>query len=278
MKIDDWDVAYNNSLAVKNAAALLAGWSVQGAAYQADRRTHAEQDLSYGPGPRELLDIYLPEGDAHGTLVFVHGGYWQSSDKNEHAQFAEGARARGWRVVVVDYPLCPQVSIRQITESVCRAIEYVGQRYADGPLVLAGHSAGGHLVTYAVSQNSGLSKQSRSRIQRVISISGLHDLRPIVRAGKLNAALGLDNAEASQLSPALSTPGHAFELICVCGTDELSELRRQNALLASIWLGLGISTDCLEVAGRNHFSVMEALKTPFSHLSRLATLSEEMID
>ncbi|TLG91250.1 alpha/beta hydrolase [Pseudomonas edaphica] len=278
MNIYDWDHAYNNRLAVENSERWIASWRTQGAAYQIAQQSHAEFGINYGADAREVLDVYLPEGFAKGTLVFVHGGYWQSCSKDDHAQFAEGARARGWRVVIVDYPLCPQVSVRQIAQSVCHAIEFIALRYLDGPIVLAGHSAGGHLVTFAVSRLSHLSTQCRARIQRVLSVSGLHDLRPITFTKGLNTALELEEIEAEKLSPALSAPGHTFQLICVCGSEELPEFRRQNALLASLWLGLGGSTECFEIPGRHHFSVVDDLKTPGSHLSRLATLSEYVVD
>lgn len=272
MKIDDWDAAYSNRLAVANSAAHIAAWQTQGQAFRAARP--GQFDIAYGQHPREVLDIYSPPGTPGGTLIFVHGGYWRACSKDDHGQFAEGALARGWRVVVLDYPLCPEVSMAAIADSVRRGIEFAARQCAGGPIVLAGHSAGGQLVTQAVSRRGALTPASRERIARVVSLSGIHDLRPLLAAHELNTVLGLDGQQAVALSPVLDEPGHAFELFCACGGGELSEFRRQNALLASLWLGAGIATEHFEVPGRHHFDLVDELKSPDSRLTKLLTLAE----
>ncbi|WP_158700926.1 alpha/beta hydrolase [Phytohalomonas tamaricis] len=273
MPITDWDTAYSNRLAVTDSAALIAAWSTQSEAFARQHDARLERDLAYGRESREAFDVYHPEGDVNGTLILFHGGYWRALSKNDHHHFAAGALARGWRVVIADYPLCPTVRMSHIASCATQAIEVAVTHWHDAPVVLAGHSAGGQLVSYVVSEASGLSDAARRYIKRVVSISGVHDLRPLLNTTDLNDALRLDEQEAIELSPALGRPGHSFELVCACGGGELDEFRRQNALLANVWTGFGLDTRAIEYAGYHHFSVMDLLADAESELTRQVTLA-----
>jgi arylformamidase len=137
----------------------------------------------------------------------------------------------------------------------------------EGPLFLAGHSAGGHLVTRMISATSPLPDDVRSRIQHTVSISGLHDLRPLIKAA-MNAELRIDEAEACAESPALLAPMPNARLTCWVGSAERPEFVRQNALLANIWIGLGATTCVIEEPGRHHFDVIDGLADPDHQLTR----------
>jgi pimeloyl-ACP methyl ester carboxylesterase len=271
-RIADWDVAYSNRLAVADSAEWLAESAREAARFQADYRGRTEIDLVYGTGVRQTFDVFHPLEEPRGTLIFIHGGYWRASSKEEHWHFAAGALAAGWRVVLPEYPLCPTVRVSEISVGIAQALDVILERLPEGPVVLSGHSAGGQLASYAASGASGLSERVRSRIGRVVSISGIHDLRPLLATVDLNGSLRLDRDEAIQFSPALGEPGHDFELFCVCGGAELAEFRRQNELLANIWTGLGLTTFATEYPGLNHFSILDLLQDPDSGFTRLLTL------
>jgi arylformamidase len=268
----DWDVAYSNRLAVADSAGWLAESARKAARFQADYRGHTEINLVYGAGVRQTFDVFHPLGEPRGTLIFIHGGYWRASSKEEHWHFAAGPLAAGWRVVLPEYPLCPAVRVSGISAGIVRALEVVLERMPEGPVVLSGHSAGGQLASYAASMASGLSERARSRIGRVVSVSGLHDLRPLLATVDLNGSLRLDRDEAIRFSPALGEPGHDFELFCVCGGAELAEFRRQNELLANIWAGLGLTACATEYPALNHFTILDLLEDPDSEFTRLLTI------
>lgn len=264
-----WDSAYDNRAAVADADAWLAAWQADGEAFRAAHAARMSR-RDYGVHEREFIDIFEPEAKAIGTLVFIHGGYWRSLAAGENHQFAAGPLARGWRVAFIEYPLCPDVSLESLCDSVVAAIGDVADTVA-GDLVLAGHSAGGHLVTHAVTEHAGLTDAVRSRIRRVVSISGLHDLRPLARTTDIGGTLSLDEDRAAGLSPTLARPAFAGDLLCVVGADELAELKRQSHLLANIWTGLGLATQSQEMAGEHHFSIVEALRAPHTALTRWVT-------
>lgn len=272
--IHDWDDAYANGAHIAGADGYPTRWAAAAADFRdvMSAAGRAEIDLPYGDDPRERFDLFYPRGAPEGLAVFVHGGYWKAFDKSSWSQFAAGAVARGWAVAMPSYTLCPAARIADITHQVGHAIAIAAGRVA-GPIHLAGHSAGGHLVTRMGCTDGPLPEPLRTRLARVVSISGLHDLRPLMRT-TMNGTLQLDANEAEVESPALRSPIAGLSVICWAGAEERPEFRRQNALLANIWTGLGARTKAVEAAGRHHFSVIEELTSPASPLTE-AWLGDE---
>lgn len=262
--VADWDDAYANGAHIADAAAYPPRWAREAAAHRAAMVAagRASLGLSYGPGPREVLDLFSPAGAPVGLAVFVHGGYWRAFDGAVWSHLASGALERGWAVAVPTYPLCPDVTIAEITTRLGRAVG-AAAALAPGPIRLAGHSAGGHLACRMICRDGPLGSAVAARVGRVLSISGLHDLRPLLRTG-MNADLRLDAAGAAAESPALAAPVEGAELVAWVGAEERPEFRRQNALIANVWRGLGAATIAHEAAGRHHFDVIDDLVDPES--------------
>lgn len=265
--IEDWDDAYANGAYIEAAADYPAKWTRMAAEFRQlmTARQQAELDIVYGKGERQRLDIFRPEGDIRGLVVFVHGGYWRAFDKSSWSHLAGGAIGRGWAVAVPSYDLAPTVSISEITLQIGVAIEKAASMIS-GPIRLTGHSAGGHLVTRMICRDSPLARAPRKRIDRVVSISGLHDLRPLLKT-KMNDDLRLREAEAVAESAALNQPVKDVELVCWVGADERPEFVRQAELLANIWTGFGIKTSVHRVPAQHHFDVIDGLVDPQSALS-----------
>lgn len=270
--IQDWDDAYTNGAYIVDGAAYPAKWAKLAEAFRAEMLAagRAELDLRYGPEARATLDLFHPARTAadkpRGLAVFVHGGYWMAFDKSSWSHLAAGALQRGWAVCLPSYTLAPEARIAEITRQVASAIRFAAARVA-GPLRLAGHSAGGHLVTRMVCADSLLPDDVRGRIGHVVSISGVHDLRPLLRT-KMNATLRMDEAEAAAESPALLRPMEGCSVTCWVGSAERPEFLRQNDLLANIWTGLGAEMRCVHAEGRHHFNVIEDLADPASELTQ----------
>ena len=256
-RVDDWDDAYANGANIPGGERWPDAWVGPAADFRENSGAQAELDIAYGDHERESLDLFLPEGTPEGLFVFVHGGFWLRLDKSYWSHLAAGAMARGWVVAMPSYPLCPQVRIADISRSVAAAVAAAAGR-VDGPVRLAGHSAGGHLVSRLICGGTGLPDAVLARIDRVMSISGVHDLRPMMRT-QMNESLHIDLAEAHGESPALLEPAVDVPVICWVGANERSEFVRQNALLANVWRGLGLATDAVEEPDRHHFDVIDGL-------------------
>ena len=190
----------------------------------------------------------------------MHGGFWKAFDKTSWSHLAAGPLAHGFSVAFPSYTLCPDARIADITEEVA-AVVRLAASHVGGSVRLTGHSAGGHLATRMVCRNTPLDPETIERIERVVSISGVHDLRPLIKT-KMNDILRIDRVEALKESPALLEPVGDTRLVCWVGAGERAEFVRQNALLASIWKDLGAATASIEEPDRRHFNVVEGLAEP----------------
>lgn len=263
-QVSDWDDAYANAPNIPDGAAYPDRWAAAAAAF---RQGHAgELDIAYGPEPRNRIDLFPPAGEVRGLAVFIHGGFWLRFDKSWWSHLAAGGIARGWAVALPSYTLAPAASVDEIVAEVAQAIEAAAAR-VPGPIRLTGHSVGGHLAARMIAAPSPLAATTLARVAHVVSISGVHDLRPLLRTA-MNEKLGLTAATARAASPALLDPVAGKSLTAWVGGAERAEFRRQNALLANIWRGCNARTLAVEEPDRHHFNVIEGLSDPNSPLMR----------
>lgn len=262
--IRDWDDAYENSAYITGAEDLPALWAAQAAGFRAASgkrlQTHA-----YGPDPRHVFDLIYPEGPPKGLAVFVHGGYWIACSKDDWTHLAQGLVAQGFAVAIPSYRLAPQYLLSDIAQDVAQAIGAAAKLVA-GPIRLFGHSAGGHLVTRLVASDSPMPPDTLQRIEKLVPISGLFDLRPLARSA-YGALLHLHGGEAQSQSPLMHLPHPAFagQVTIWVGGAERPEFLRQSRLMALAWECFADLT-LHEEAGKNHFSVLDSLADPASAL------------
>lgn len=259
----DWDDAFAISDHVPGAELLPDRWSASAAAFRAASGGRVELDLAYGPGARNRLDLFRPEGATVGLVVFVHGGYWHKLDKSFWSHLAAGPLAAGWAVAIPSYTLAPGARIAEITREIGAAVEFAAGRVA-GPLRLIGHSAGGHLVARMICDDSPLPDAVAARLARVVPLSGVFDLRPLLGT-KMNDTLRLDRTEAAAESPALHDRKGEVPVTFWVGAGERPEFLRQTRAIAERWQGAGVG-DVYE-PGQNHFTVLNGLARPDSALT-----------
>ncbi|WP_082837216.1 alpha/beta hydrolase [Labrenzia sp. OB1] len=259
-QVTDWDDAYANAAHIPGAADYPQRWTEEAGTF---RKTWIEKDLGivYGETDRQRLDIFHPEGKAKGLVVYVHGGYWLKFDRSSWSHFAKGCLARGWSVCLPGYDLVPDVAISDITRQIGLAVGKACERIV-GPVRLTGHSAGGHLVTRLVCEDTPLSPKVLARIEKVVSISGVHDLRPL-RNTSMNDAFRMTEEDAVAESPALKAPSGTCPVVAWVGGDERPEFIRQSRLLSEAWPNAIFH----EEPGRHHFDVIDGLQVPDSNLT-----------
>ncbi len=187
-------------------------------------------------------------------VVFVHGGYWHLFSKAHWSHLAAGPLARGYAVAMPSYTLAPAARLAEMTAEIARACWFVGTR-VQGPMVVTGHSAGGHLA--ARMGNADLAVP----VARVVPISPLAELGPLM-ATAMNAELQIDADEAAAESPARLplAPGCAAHVWL--GAQERPAFLWQARVLAEEWA-------CPWTAdpGRHHFDVIDGLEDPASALT-----------
>jgi len=258
--IEDWDAAYLNSATVADPNDFLTAWAQAAATFRQGAR--GECDIAYGAHPRERFDLFLPDMAPKGLMAFVHGGYWKALGRESFSHLGAGALAHGWAVAMIGYPLCPEMRIAAIAGSVARGIGAAARRVA-GPIALSGHSAGGHLAARMICADSALAPEVLARVRRVVGLSGVYDLRPLRRTA-MNEILRIDAAEARAESPALLDPVGGVDVALWVGGGELPEFRRQTALLANVWTGLGARIEAAEAPGAHHYNIVDPLADPHS--------------
>jgi arylformamidase len=265
----DYEVEYNNRARVPESPALIAGWATNAAAYRA---RHAPRAMSYGPGVRNRIDFFA--GDGKGPIVvFIHGGYWQALDGSSSSHLAKGLNAHGIDVAIPSYDLCPEVTVEAIIgqmRTASRELARLGR-----PLVVSGHSAGGHLAACMLATDWPAFDVSlpADLVIAAYTISGLFDLGPLVGTS-INKAMGLDQAAARAASPLFWPAPARGSLDAVVGGNESAEYFRQSRTIVELWGKAGIATRFGTVPDANHFTAIAPLADPDSPMvSRLRELA-----
>jgi arylformamidase len=261
MSQQDRDLGLNNGVAVVASADIVAGWELRSAAMRA--RYPGYLDLRYGPRERNRID-FLKVRDKGPTLLFIHGGYWQTRAKEVFTVVAEGPMAHGINVALIGYTLAPDATLNQIVAEIHAGIGFlVAQLPAlggdGGGIVVSGWSAGGHLTSMAL---------SHPKVRAGMAISGIYDLEPI-RASYLNEKLGLDEAMSRRNSPVMQAGGPPKPLSLVVGAAELPLLRRQTADFAGHRARFGLPVTYEEISGANHFTIMNEMISPSGRITAL---------
>ena len=175
--ITDWDDAYANMAHIPGSAELPARWAADAAAF---REGHPPRDPELrrpsAPGGRSL-PARRPAAWPRG----LHPRRLLADDRSDRlVALRRGRVGAGLGRGLPGYVLAPEARISAITRDVARAVARAAEA-VDGPIRLSGHSAGGHLAARQVCDDSTLPAPVAARIESVLAISGVHDLRPLLR-------------------------------------------------------------------------------------------------
>ncbi|MGH8738459.1 MAG: alpha/beta hydrolase [Burkholderiales bacterium] len=260
---------YNNRELVPDHPQYFARWAEGSARARATMTCYLDRD--YGPAPGEKLDIFPARKGDGSVLMFIHGGYWRSLDKRDFAFFAPAWVDAGVSLAVVNYDLCPQVTVEEIVRQMLRASSWLyrhAEQYGmdEERLFVAGHSAGAHLTAMMMAALWPVyeAQLPKDLFKGGLAVSGIFDLRPLVQVGSLNSDLRLNEGAALKVSPAFLPPATRAPLYTCVGGAESSEFKRQNTLIAQRWRS-AVAGD-IAMPGHNHFSVIDELANPASAL------------
>ena len=126
---DFYSREYNNRELFPDHPKHFARW--QEASARARGTMTCYLDRAYGPTPAETLDIFPARKGDGSALVFIHGGYWRSLDKRDFSYLAPAWVDAGVSLVVVNYGLCPAVSIERIVQQMVAASAWLYRHAAD---------------------------------------------------------------------------------------------------------------------------------------------------
>ncbi len=119
------------------------------------------KDISFtqnNAGTEVKLNIFTPKKNDHKklpVLIFVHGGNWNSGNKNTYTLMGKNFARKNIIAVIPDYTLSPRADVDQMTKEIASAIQFTKanvQNYNGDPqkIFISGHSAGGQLAASAV--------------------------------------------------------------------------------------------------------------------------------
>jgi arylformamidase len=232
---------------------------IAGASAAARRSDRVLLNLPYGDHERQRLDLF-PGRDGHPLVIFFHGGYWRSQDKDAYSFVATALRQDGCSVAVAGYPLAPQWSLARIVGSCRTALQWLrgpGRKLLPqtAGLVVAGHSAGAQLAASLASDD-----EAGAGVIGCVALSGIFDLRPLVHTS-IGESIGLDEAAAAECSPIERPPGPGW-LIAAVGSEESDGFRAQTRQYTAHWAGAQRTAAMIEVQGADHYSILRELANP----------------
>ena len=261
------DAEYNASLLLAPTDTPMAHFTTQA---ETARSTIAHSlNIPYGPTRAETLDIFPATQANAPVFVFIHGGYWRALSSKDFSGVALGLHRRGITSVVVDYALCPFVTIDEISRQVRAATAWVLRniaQYGGDPsrVSIGGHSAGGHLTAMCLqtewTRDYGLPQDP---FAAAVVFSGLYDLAPL-RYSYLQPMIQLDDGVIQRNSPAFAVRPCATPLWITWGSAESSEFARQSLAYHEAWQAAGNNSLLEAQPEANHFSVIHGLESPGS--------------
>lgn len=248
------DRDYANGSFIAESASYPPTWAAVAGAFRANAGGRAKLNLPYGETERQRFDLFLPTRKPAGVVVFVHGGYWMAFGRDHWSHLAAGVLSWGWAVAMPSYTLAPEASISEMTQEIAAACRAISAEVA-GPMVVTGHSAGGHLAA-----RMGCSDIDLPQVRRVVPISPLAELAPLMQT-QMNEKLKLTDAECASESPARLQLREGVSAHVWVGGDERPAFLWQARTLSEEW-----SCPWTVEAGRHHFDVLDVMTDPHSKL------------
>jgi len=278
----EWFESQYDTLArVSNSTHLLGRWAQ--ASDLVRRSAPCILDIPYA-GPNsdrsECLDIFPSTASQAPVLVFIHGGYWRSFDKSDHSFVAAVYAQAGALVVIPNFSHCPSVAVEQISMQMVQVLAWVWRNIADyggdpNRIYVVGHSAGGTLAAMlsCCEWKAVGTDLPRQLIKGALSISGLHDLKPLLNVSSVQADLQLTPEAARRMSP-VHFPAPDSPYYAVVGENESDEFHRQTHVLRSRWGARAVPV-CATLSGLNHYNILHDFVDPEG---RLYQLTRQLLD
>ena len=169
------------------ASAVLAGCSDEPSgrvgAVDDDQQPGARTErTTYGDDPSQWVDVREPSGASRGLVVVIHGGFWRAQYGADYGEpLAVDLVGRGWTTANVEYRRVGNGGGFPETLDDIHAALGTLDPFATGPVVTLGHSAGGHLATWAAARGRFDRWSGGLALTHVVSQAGVLDLRAAVQ-------------------------------------------------------------------------------------------------
>jgi len=259
--IEDFERQYNPRQAVRDHQGKID--SRVTASAEARCRIEGVYDLRYGPGAKEVLDVFPAEADGAPVQFYIHGGYWRAQDKSDVSFFAEPFTVAGACVVIINYDLCPDVTLPEIMAEVVRALIWTHGNIAEWggdaeAIYISGNSAGAHLGAMMLAHDWEGEGLPADLIKGAALLTGVYDPEPVLGIS-VNEVIGLTVEMLDTVSPLCHPPRRDLPLLVPVGGGETAEWIKQTRTYVDLCRENGIGAEYMEVPGADHFDMTAAM-------------------
>jgi arylformamidase len=225
----------------------------------------------YGPGPLQLIDLFPAKAPGSPVFVFIHGGYWRALSKDYFSYIADPLLDAGAAVAMVDYDLCPAVTLDTVVEQVAQAVAWIRKEAISlngdpDRLIVGGNSAGAHLAAMMLSRNWN-GEDDGAFLKGAVLVTGIYDLAPIPHI-QVREDVVLKSEDIERLSPLRLSPKVKVPVVVAVGGDEPALWIEQSARYHRRLAEAGLESDYMVLSGHHHFSISRAIAEPEGTLFR----------
>lgn len=235
---------------------------------------------SYGPDPRQKLDIYKSESSTSPLLVFLYGGGWANGDRviddipdglvyrNLGHYFA---KKHGFETIIADYRLVKHGGkYPSGAEDIALILTHTRARHGEGrPLFVLGNSAGGVNAMTWLLDDAFTDSRGESKVTGVISLGSLMDFEGLAAPmpDVLRQYFGEDFVRKSPLAllHRKASNGTLKEklpaLLILWSELDPESIVKSNKDFSTLWEQNGLRATAVEIKGHNHISPPLALMT-----------------
>jgi acetyl esterase/lipase len=229
----------------------------------AERGVAIDRDIAFGPLPRHRLDVYspvAPTAERRPVVLFFYGGGWTSGERATYRFVGAALAAQGYRTVIADYRLYPEVGFPDFLEDADAAYRWTSAQVRDAcggprPIIVAGHSAGAYIAAMLPFD------RAQPKPAAFIGLAGPYSFDPTTwpttRAIFTKAAGRPDSARPVALvkggaPPALLLHGVSDTTVKLYNTTDLAKALRQH----------GAEVERIDYDGIGHVGLVTAIARP----------------
>jgi acetyl esterase/lipase len=226
--------------------------------------------LSYGPSPRQVLDVYVPEDAAAPAkvVVFYYGGAWRSGSRSYYRFLGQALTREGVIVVVPDYRVYPEARFPGFVEDGALALRWVEDNIAGfggdvDDIWLMGHSAGAHIAALLITDERYLAAEGigRDRIRGFVGLAGPYAIDPLRYRTTRPAFAPLTTPEPAQ--PIAHVAGNEPPMLLLHGGDDGTVWPINSHAFADRVNGAGGRATVVEYPDLGHIGILLAMSEIF---------------
>ena len=229
-----------------------------------DRGLAVDRDIAYGTLPRHRLDVYRPATtpERAPVILFLYGGGWTSGDRATYAFVGSALAARGYRTIIPDYRLFPEVGFPDFLDDAASAYRWTTTSThrtcaSPRPVIVAGHSAGAYIAAMlALDRTRAMPKPTA-----LIGLAGPYSFDPTTWP-TTKAIFARTAGRPDTARPVTFASPGAPPALLLHGTADTTVKPYNTIDLAAALRGHGNTVDHIDYAGLGHVGLVTALARP----------------